>query len=99
MAIDDTAVAIFAEALLHQGFSADDELGCSVTYRRDNDSLKICLGDDGTFTAIDANDEVVGEGNKVHELYAVLIANQAISGRSTAPGRGIRRRARQRNNC
>ena len=96
MALHDTALEIFAEALLQQGFSADDELGCSVTYRRDDDPLKIHLGPDGSFTALDGNDEVIGEGRSIHELYAILVVKQAVSGRLSAPGRGITRHRSRR---
>jgi hypothetical protein len=52
-----------------------------MTYQRADDSLKVHLGSDGTFTAFDWNDEVIAEGRGTKDLYAVLVTKTVISGR------------------
>jgi hypothetical protein len=81
MANHDNGLDALAEALLHQGFSAVDEFGLTMTYQRADDSLKVHLGSDGTFTAFDGNDEVIAEGRGTKDLYAVLVTKTVISGR------------------
>ena len=88
MAAHDNGLETLAEALLQQGFSAVDEFGLSVTYQRADESLKIHLGPDGSFTAFDGNDEVIAEGNSAHALYEILVVKSVIAGRLNPPTRG-----------
>jgi hypothetical protein len=89
MAVHNSGLETLAEALLQQGFSAVDELGLSVTYRRAEDALKIHLGLDGSFTALDGNDEVIAEGTGTEDLYAILVTKTVVA---ATPGRRSRRR-------
>ena len=91
MAVQSIGLETLAEALLQQGFYAADELGFSLIYQRANDSLKVHLGLDGSFTALDGNDEVIAEGTGTEDLYAILVTKTLISGRQGAP---ILRRSR-----
>lgn len=98
MATHDNGLGTLAVALLEQGFSAVDEFGLSVTYQRADEPLKIHLDPDGSFTALDGNDEVIAEGNSVQALYEILVAKSVIAGRLNGPTRGpvwSRRRARR----
>jgi hypothetical protein len=89
MAARNSGLEALAEALLQQGFSAADELGLSVTYRRADDELKVHLGFDGSFTALDGNDEVIAEGKGTEDLYAILVTKTVVA---ITPGRRSRRR-------
>ena len=88
MATHDNGLETLAEALLQQGFSVVDEFGLSVTYQRADESLKIHLGPDGSFTAFDGNDEVIAEGKSTQALYEILVVKSVIAGRLNAPTRG-----------
>ena len=85
MADQSNMLEVLAEALLQQGFCAADELGFSVIYQRPDDSLKVHLGSDGSFTALDGNDEVIAEGTGTEDLYAVLVSKKNVV--VTKPGR------------
>jgi hypothetical protein len=89
MAARDAGLDILVEALLQQGFSAPDEFGFSLTYQRAGDPLKIHLGVDGSFTALDGNDEVIAEGTGTEDLYAILVTKKVVA---ITPGRRSRRR-------
>ena len=84
MAVHSSGLETLAEALLQQGFSATDELGLSVIYQRPDDSLKVHLGLDGSFTALDGDDEVIAEGTGTEDLYAVLVRKTVLA---IKPGR------------
>jgi|SRR5579864_6636164 len=84
MGVHSRGLETLAEALLQQGFSATDELGLAVVYQRPHDSLKVHLGLDGSFTALDGNDEVVAEGTGTEDLYAVLVTKTVFA---IKPGR------------
>ena len=90
MADQSNMLEVLAEALLQQGFCAADELGFSVIYQRPDDSLKVHLGGDGSFTALDGNDEVIAEGTGTEDLYAVLVSKTVLA---TKPGRRRKRRS------
>src|ERR1700722_8766270 len=96
MAIQSSGVETLAAALLQQGFCAADELGLSVIYQRANDSLKVHLGTDGSFSALDGNDEIIAEGSGKEDLYAILVTKTVVA---ATPGRcrgsGCRSRLRR----
>jgi hypothetical protein len=83
MAVHDSGLETLAEALLQQGFSKTDEFGLFMTYERANDCLKIHVGFDGSFAAFDSYDELVAEGKRMQDLYAILASKTVI----TAPRR------------
>ena len=83
MTVHGSGLETLVEALLQQGFSAD-ECGLSVIYRRADDELKVHLGSDGSFTALDGNDEVIAEGTGTEDLYAVLVTKTVVA---AIPGR------------
>ena len=89
MAVHSSGPETLAEALLQQGFYAADEFGLSIVYQRANDSLKVHLGLDGSFTALDGNDEVIAEGTGTEDLYAILVTKTVVA---VTPGRRSRRR-------
>jgi hypothetical protein len=89
MAARDDGLDTLVEALLQQGFSAADEFGFSLTHQRADDSLKVHLGLDGSFTALDGNDEVIAEGTGAEDLYAILVTKTVVA---ATPGRRTRRR-------
>jgi len=78
MADQSNMLEVLAEALPQQGFCATDALGFSVIYQRPDDSLKVHLGSDGSFTALDGNDEVIAEGTGTEDLYAVLVSKKNV---------------------
>jgi len=83
MTVHGSGLETLVEALLQQGFCAD-ECGLSVIYRRADDELKVHLGSDGSFTALDGNDEVIAEGTGTEDLYAVLVTKTVVA---AIPGR------------
>ena len=90
MTVHGDGLETLVEALLHQGFCAD-ERGLSVVYRRADDELKVHLGSDGSFTALDGNDEVIAEGTGTEDLYAVLVTKTVVA---AIPGRRRQRAKR-----
>lgn len=93
MAARDSGPETLAEALLQQGFSAADEFGLCVTYQRADDALKVHLGLDGSFTALDGNDEVIAEGRGTEDLYAILVTKTVVA---ITPGRRRRKNRSRR---
>jgi hypothetical protein len=93
MAVHSSGLETLVEALRQQDFKATDELGLSVIYQRPDDALRVHLGFDGSFTALDGHDEVIVEGTSTEDLYAILVSKTVVA--ATA-GRRSRRGAREK---
>jgi hypothetical protein len=69
-------IETLTEALTQAGFSKTDEFGLCATYQRENDTITIHVGADGSFAAFDSFDELITEGFGMQDFYAMLVARR-----------------------
>ena len=69
---DDIGKALKTMLLL-SGFAEINTFGEFITYQRAGDPLKVHVGPDGSFTALDGEETVICEGIGGQDLFMVLV--------------------------
>lgn len=76
MTVPDQGFGALSQALSEQGFRVVDEFEVFMTFARDNDPLKIHIGPDGSFAAVDGDDRLIAEGEGPKHLHRALAVSR-----------------------